>query len=43
QVRKIYDGLKKDELEEMLKDIHGLLEEKTTGTFANGLFNNNPN
>jgi len=43
QVRKIYDGLKKDELDEMLKDITGLLNEKTTGNFANGLFNNNPN
>jgi len=43
QVRKIYDGLKKDELADMLKDIQGLLNEKTTGTFANGLFNNNPN
>lgn len=43
QVRKIYDGLKKDELAEMLKDIRGLLNEKTTGNFANGLFNNNPN
>lgn len=43
QVRKIYDGLKRDELEEMTKDIQGLLNEKTTGTFANGLFNNNPN
>jgi len=42
QVRKIYDGLKRDELEEMLKDIQALLNEKSTGTFANGLFNNNP-
>ena len=42
QVRKIYDGLKKEELDEMLKDIEGLLNEKSTGTFANGLFNNNP-
>jgi len=43
RVRKIYDGLKRDELEEMLKDIQALLNEKSTGTFANGLFNNNPN
>jgi len=43
QLRKIYDGLKKDELEELLKDIQVLLNEKSTGTFTNGLFNNNPN
>lgn len=43
RVRKIYDGLKRDELEEMLKDIQALLNEKSTGTFTNGLFNNNPN
>jgi len=43
RVRKIYDGLKREELEEMLKDIQALLNEKSTGTFANGLFNNNPN
>src|SRR6201999_1182929 len=43
RVRKIYDGLKKDELEEMEKDIKTLLREKaTTPRFANGLFNNNP-
>ena len=30
-------------IREMLKDIQALLNEKSTGTFANGLFNNNPN
>ena len=43
KVRKIYDGLKKEELEELTKDIPKLLNEKVTGTvFANSLFNNNP-
>lgn len=43
RVRKIYDGLKKDELDEMEKDIKGLLKEKAEGPrFANSLFNNNP-
>ena len=42
RVRKIYDGLKKDELAEMEKDIRNLLKEKATPRFANGLFNNNP-
>jgi protein SCO1/2 len=42
RVRKIYDGLKKDELAEMEKDIHSLLKEKAAPRFANGLFNNNP-
>lgn len=43
RVRKIYDGLKKDELDEMEKDITTLLREKSdTHRFANGLFNNNP-
>lgn len=41
RVRKIYDGLKKDELAEMEKDIKGLLKEGGS-RFANGLFNNNP-
>jgi protein SCO1/2 len=42
-VRKIYDGLKKDELAEMEKDIRTLLKEKAdVPRFANGLFNNNP-
>jgi protein SCO1 len=43
QLRKIYDGLKKDEITEMLKDIQVLLNEKSGSTFANGMFNNNPN
>ena len=42
RVRKIYDGLKSDELLEMEKDIRALLNEKATGHFANSLFNNNP-
>ncbi len=42
RVRKIYDGLKRDELQEMEKDIRALLDEKATGRFANSLFNNNP-
>jgi protein SCO1/2 len=43
RVRKIYDGLKKDELDELEKDIAALLKEKASAPrFANGLFNNNP-
>jgi protein SCO1/2 len=43
RVRKIYDGLKKDELEELEKDISVLLKEKASAPrFANSLFNNNP-
>jgi protein SCO1/2 len=42
RVRKVYDGLKKDELAEMEKDIRSLLKEKAAPRFANGLFNNNP-
>jgi protein SCO1/2 len=43
RVRKIYDGLKKEELDEMEKDINNLLKEKATGPrFANSLFSNNP-
>jgi len=43
RLRKIYDGLKKDELDELEKDIPTLLKEKpSTPRFANGLFNNNP-
>ena len=43
RVRKIYDGLKKDELEEMEMDISTLLKEKADAPrFANGLFNKNP-
>lgn len=43
RVRKIYDGLKNEEVEELLKDIPRLLSEKTQSTFVNSLFNNNPN
>lgn len=43
RVRKIYDGLKKDELDELEKDIKVLLKEKAEGPrFANSLFSNNP-
>src|ERR1700744_1276600 len=43
RVRKIYDGLKKEELEELEKDIANLLKEKAGAPrFANSLFNNNP-
>ncbi len=39
----IYDGLKKDELEKLKKDIQILLAEKSsTGNFVNGIFSNNP-
>jgi len=44
RVRRIYDGLKKDEVESLIKDIPELLKEKESGgpRFSNGLFNNNP-
>jgi protein SCO1/2 len=43
RVRKIYDGLKKDELQELEKDITVLLKENPAAPrFANSLFNNNP-
>lgn len=39
RVRKIYDGLKKDELEELKKDIKKLLKEPNTGErFSNNMF-----
>jgi len=40
RVRKIYDGLKKDELDELEKDIPKLLAEKAGGSFVNSLFSN---
>jgi len=43
RVRKIYDGLKKEELAELEKDIPILLNEKAGGSFVNSLFSNNPN
>jgi protein SCO1 len=44
RVRKIYDGLKSEELEELIKDIPKLLKEKENNVqFVNSLFNNNPN
>ena len=43
RVRKIYDGLKKEELAELEKDIPVLLNEKAGGSFVNSLFSNNPN
>jgi protein SCO1 len=43
RVRKIYDGLKKEELDQLATDISTLLQEKTmNGSFANNLFDNNP-
>ena len=44
RVRRIYDGLKKEEVERLIEDIPELLLENESGTprFANGLFNNNP-
>jgi protein SCO1/2 len=44
RVRKIYDGLKKDELSEMERDIKSLLKESPSAAprFTNSLFNNNP-
>jgi protein SCO1 len=43
RVRGIYDGLKNDEVDKLLKDIPGLLREKVDpGRFLNG-FSNNPN
>jgi protein SCO1/2 len=41
RVRKIYDGLKKEEVEELKKDISGLLKENDQGQrFANNIFGN---
>ena len=41
KVRKIYDGLKKDELAEINEDVPKLLKEPTTGKrFANNMFGN---
>jgi protein SCO1/2 len=40
-VRKVYDGLKKNELEELEKDIQKLLNEPANKTrFSNNLFGN---
>jgi protein SCO1/2 len=39
----IYDGLKKDEIEKLKKDIRELLQERSANSnFVNGIFNNNP-
>ena len=44
RVRKIYDGLKKEELEQMEKDIASLLNERPGKVvFVNHLFGNTPN
>jgi protein SCO1/2 len=44
RVRKIYDGLKKDEINTLKEDIKKLLRETASGNrFANSLFTNNPN
>ena len=43
RLRKIYDGLKKDELQELEKDIPILLKENPSAPrFVNSLYNNNP-
>lgn len=44
RVRRIYDGLKKEEVESLIRDIPELLKEKEASgpRFSNGLFNNNP-
>jgi protein SCO1/2 len=43
RVRAIYDGLKEDEIQKLLKDIEELLQEKVDHTrFLNG-FSNSPN
>jgi protein SCO1/2 len=41
-VRRIYDGLKQDELNELMKDIDKLLIEGGERKSVNSLFNNNP-
>jgi len=44
RVRGVYDGLQKDELEKLSKDIAALLKETPTGkVFNNSTFSNNPN
>ena len=44
RVRGIYDGLKKDEVDKLAKDIKDLLrEKKTPTTFNNSTFRNSPN
>ena len=44
RVRGVYDGLKKDELEKLSRDIKDLLREKKSATvFNNSTFTNNPN
>lgn len=42
RVRKIYDGLKKEEVEDLSKDIKRVLSEKNNPAFTNALFTNNP-
>ena len=44
RVRGVYDGLQKDELDKLSKDIAALLKETPTGkVFNNSTFTNNPN
>lgn len=39
----VYDGLKPDEINKLIKDVEGLLQEPgTQGSFSNGMFGNNP-
>lgn len=42
RVRGVYDGLKKDELEKLSKDIKDLLRERKSNVFTNSTFTNNP-
>jgi len=44
RVRKIYDGLKKEQIDQLEKDIAGLLKERPgKAGLVNNLFGNNPN
>ncbi|TDW99621.1 SCO family protein [Dinghuibacter silviterrae] len=42
RLRGIYDGLTKEELEKLQRDIKALLKEPSGPRFSGGLFNNNP-
>jgi hypothetical protein len=38
----VYDALKQTDLQQLQIDIKKLLAENVSGTFANGIFTNNP-
>jgi protein SCO1 len=42
RVRGIYDGIKKDEMEKLAKDITDVTKEVSSQRFVNGIFTNNP-